>query len=55
MVFDCHGWHDQLDMLQLFLDVPIFGIVIEGAVLKLPILNLADAIFRRGRIFVNGF
>ena len=41
-------------MLQLFLEVAIFEIVMEGAVLKVTILNLADGIFRCGRIFVNG-
>ena len=55
IVSDCHSWHDQSDIRQLFFEVAIFVTVIEGAVLKETILNLADACFRRGRIFVNGF
>ena len=42
-------------MLQIILEEVVFGIVIEGVVLEVTVLVLADAIFRHGRSFVNGF
>ena len=37
-------WHDQADMLRLFLGTTIFGIVVRGDVSKVTILNPSDAI-----------
>ena len=42
-------------MLKLFLEVAFIGKVVNGAVLKVTILSLADAIFQRGRVFKKGF
>ena len=42
-------------MIELFLEVTLFGIVIKGAVLKVTIFYLADAILRHGRFFVDSF
>ena len=49
-------------MLKLFLKVTIFAITVvskiaslRAALLEVTIVNLADAILRHGRIFVNSF
>ena len=42
-------------MLHLFLEVTIFGIVVKGAVSKVTIPNLTDAILKRERNFVVSF
>ena len=42
-------------MIGLFLEVTLFGKFIKGAVLNVTIFYLADAILRRGRIFVTSF
>ena len=38
-------WHAQADVLQLFLEVTIFGIIVKGAVLKVAVFGPFDAIW----------
>ena len=42
-------------MIGLFLEVPIFGLAIKGAVLKLTFFYMFDAIPQRGWIFESSF